>query len=317
MKRLVPLAAALVLAVSLPAAFHPPTAEDRTAALGDIASEPLALRRLLAPDDDYGLIPLPAPGDWLDRRTEPGQSYAEFVDAHPNQPDATRRIIYLLPIGDFTAGSSPSLAALRQHLADFFQLETKILPAAQIELTQFTPRVHPQTKQLQLLTSNLLEFLRHQLPPDAYCLLGITMQDLYPQASWNYVFGQASLRSRVGIFSFARFDPEFFGEVRPDDFRRLMLRRSVKVTTHEAGHMFGLAHCVYYDCALNGSNHLAESDARTLHLCPVCLRKLHHSIGFDVIKRYQDLARFYHTHGYVYDAEWCEQQVAKAKSATL
>lgn len=314
MKRLAPLAAALVFASGLSAAFNPPTAEDRAIALGDIAAESPSLRRLLAPDDDYGLIPLPGPGDWLDRHHEPGQSYAQFVASESNRPDATRRILYLLPIGDFTAGSSPSVEALRGYLADFFQLETKILPVAQADITQFKPRVHPQTKQLQILTTSLLDFLRTQLPPDAYCLLGITMQDLYPHPSWNYVFGQASLRNRVGIFSFARYDPEFFDEVRPDDFRRVMLLRSVKVTAHEAGHMFGLAHCIYYDCALNGSNSLIESDARTLHLCPVCLRKLHQSVGFDVIKRNQDLSRFYRRHGWSEAAEWCEQQVAKAKS---
>ena len=44
--------------------------------------------------------------------------------------------------------------------------------------------------------------------------------------------------------------------------------------THEIGHMFGVKHCVYYNCAMNGSNHLQESDRRTEHLCPVCLRKL-------------------------------------------
>jgi archaemetzincin len=58
------------------------------------------------------------------------------------------------------------------------------------------------------------------------------------------------------------------------------------VLEHETGHMVGLAHCIYFNCLMNGSNHLAESDRRPLHLCPVCLRKLQWSIGFDVVARY-------------------------------
>jgi archaemetzincin len=35
------------------------------------------------------------------------------------------------------------------------------------------------------------------------------MEDLYPDPAWNFVFGQASLRERVEVFSFARYDPAF------------------------------------------------------------------------------------------------------------
>lgn len=31
------------------------------------------------------------------------------------------------------------------------------------------------------------------MPKDAFCIVGITMIDLYPKDSWNFVFGQASL----------------------------------------------------------------------------------------------------------------------------
>jgi archaemetzincin len=33
------------------------------------------------------------------------------------------------------------------------------------------------------------------------------MEDLYPEPSWNFVFGQASLNERVGVYSFARYGP--------------------------------------------------------------------------------------------------------------
>lgn len=43
---------------------------------------------------------------------------------------------------------------------------------------------------------------------------------------------------------------------------------------------------------MNGSNHLDESDGRISELCPVCLRKLQHSIGFDILERYRALLKF-------------------------
>ena len=68
--------------------------------------------------------------------------------------------------------------------------------------------------------------------------------------------------------------------------------------------MFGLMHCIYFKCVLNGSNHLKESDLRPMHLCPVCLRKLQYSIGFDVIARYRDLYHFYKKTGFDDEAGW-------------
>jgi archaemetzincin len=59
------------------------------------------------------------------------------------------------------------------------------------------------------------------------------MEDLYPDPRWNFVFGQASVRDRVGVFSFARYDPVFYGESRSSRYQELLLRRSTKVLVHE------------------------------------------------------------------------------------
>ena len=89
----------------------------------------------------------------------------------------------------------------------------------------------------------------------------------------------------------------------------LLLRRSCKVLAHETGHVFGLAHCTYFSCLMNGSNHLVESDRRPLHLCPVCLRKLQWSIGFDVLKRYTELERLNRTNGFMDEAGWLSRRI--------
>lgn len=300
------------------AVFSPPTHAERVAALGELSGVASSLRCLLEPDDDFGLIPLPGPGDWLTSHIEPGQTFDDFVAERPQRPDAARRVIYLLPIGDFSGTGAPPVETLRRYAAAFFQMETRVLTADALDVMQFEPRVNPQTHQLQILTTSILAYLKTRLPADAFCLLGVTWQDLYPHPSWNFVFGQASLRDRVGIYSFARYAPDFATgqSENADDDPALMLRRSCKVLSHETGHMFGLAHCIYYDCVLDGSNNLREADARTVHLCPVCLRKLQHSVGFDPVKRYRELAAFYRDQGWSEDAAWCEAQVAKAVAAS-
>ena len=60
--------------------------------------------------------------------------------------------------------------------------------------------------------------------------------------------------------------------------------------THEICHMFGIKHCIYYLCALNGSMHAEEAASRPAHLCPVCLLKLHRCLHFEIGQRYSLLA---------------------------
>lgn len=57
--------------------------------------------------------------------------------------------------------------------------------------------------------------------------------------------------------------------------------------THEIGHMFGIRHCQWLSCVMQGSNHLEESDRRPLDFCPICLRKLQVSVGFNIADRYK------------------------------
>ena len=82
--------------------------------------------------------------------------------------------------------------------------------------------------------------------------------------------------TQAGIFSFCRYDPTYNGDdVSSEDERdNLMLYRACKVMTHEIGHMFGIRHCIYYECGMNGSNHIQECETRPLYYCVVCLRKL-------------------------------------------
>jgi archaemetzincin len=289
-------------------AFTPPDQKTIQSAIGDVSQLPAQLQRAFAPDRNaFDSIPTPAPGDWLAVHKEQDQTFEKFKESSPNRPDATRRVIYLQPLGEFSSERSPSLEKLREFAAAFFAMEIKTLPSVSIE--NFPMRRNPFTHNPQILTTDVLRFLKTRVPADAFCVLAITMEDLYPESSWNFVFGQASLHDRVGIYSFARYDPAFYGEARTSGYESLLLRRSCKVLAHETSHMFGLTHCTFFNCLMNGSNHLAESDRRPLHLCPVCLRKLQWSIGFDVLARYNALEQFDHSAGFSDEADWLKARI--------
>jgi archaemetzincin len=294
-----------------PGRDQPMTSRDlREGAIGQTRDLPAPLRRAF---DPAPFLPLPRPGphDWLANHPEPGQPFARFVASRPSLPDDKRRRIDLLPLGEFAGKAAPRPAVLAEYARLFFGLESRLLPPVRLADLSVTSRVNRDTGKRQYLSPEILDALHQRLRPDAHCLLAITMEDLYPEPSWNFVFGQASPGHRVGVYSFARYDPAFHGEPRGAGYKRAMLRRSLNVMVHEVGHMFGLEHCIYFRCVLNGSNHLAEADARPMHLCPVCLRKLHHAAGFDPAARYRKLAQFYRRHGLADQARFAAQRAAE------
>ena len=128
----------------------------------------------------------------------------------PNQPGRNRKKIYLQPLGQFPNGQVPLVESLREYAGAYFAMEVEVLPHLALNDNNITTRINQYTKNRQILTGDVLAILRQNLPADAYCVLAITMDDLY---------------------------------------------------------------------------HLKESDSRPLHLCPVCLRKLQYSIGFEIVAR--------------------------------
>jgi archaemetzincin len=112
-----------------------------------------------------------------------------------------------------------------------------------------------------------------------------------------------------------RADPLFWNEETGEGTKTLVLQRAAKVLTHETGHMFGFAHCTHFECNMNGSNNLPEPDGAPMHLCPVCLRKLHHGLGFDPGARYQRLSEFYLAHELKEEARWLENRLNAIREA--
>lgn len=291
--------------------FQAPGEAERREATGPVTGLPEVMQRAFDAGRDFERLKPPRPGDWLAEHRERGQTYEEFVNARHHRPEGARRKIYLQALGPFAPDRSPSMESLREYAEAFFAGEVVVLPplALEGEGQEFTTRINQITRKRQLHAGDVLHFLWRNLPSDAYCILAVTMEDLYPDPAWNYVFGQASLTERVGVYSFARYDPAFYGERRDADYRKILLMRSCKVLSHEMAHMFGLEHCIYFCCIMNGSNHLKESDERPFHPCPVCLRKLQHSIGFDIVDWHRNLSLVYRKQGLGAEATWVRDRL--------
>lgn len=277
-------------------------------ALGSLEGLPTLLQRAFSPDTDFEPLPPPGPHDWLSVAREPGQTFDRFVQTATNRPDRIRRRLYLRPVGDVTPEQQRLLDHLRMFASAFFVHDVGCLPALAAG-AGVRVRRNRYTGNAQLNTRDILARLAEAVPADAWAVLAVASCDLYPQENWNFVFGEALLDDRVGVFSVARYHPAFYGQPATDP--TLVLRRSCKVLAHEACHMLGMLHCIYFNCLMNGSNHLAESDRRPLHLCPVDLRKLHWALGFDLVERYRRLLAFWQETGVADEAAWVERRLAK------
>ena len=104
-----------------------------------------------------------------------------------------------------------------------------------------------------------------------YSIIAITFTDITPSDEWNFVFGQARIMERMGVFSFARYDPVF--EMNNDEMEYYLsklqvqqqkqkgavqtkpcfsvedmplFKRCLQVCCHEIAHLFAIKHCIYY-----------------------------------------------------------------------
>jgi len=256
----------------------------------------------------------PAPGEWLDQHYERGQSYQEYVRSKPVRPDRapsagwSRRTIYVQPLGSFTGTQRKVIRLASEYMEAYFNLPVKVLDDLPLSLIPAKARrVHPSWKVPQILSTYVLdEVLAPRLPKDAVAYIAFTASDLWPGEGWNFVFGQASLGDRVGVWSLYRYgDPD-----QSDAAFRLFLLRTIKVGTHETGHMFSMQHCTLYECNMCGSNHLREADRCPLWLCPVCLAKLCFAAGADPVKRYERLAAFCKANGLQREQEFFEKSLS-------
>ncbi len=283
-----------------------------TEAIGPISKLTPEVQRMMDPE---GFLELgtPQPGEWRYEHRETPQSFDAWIRSKPNMPYEGRNTIYLLPLGEFPP-DAPELVSMTKIVHAYFTLEVKLLPAVPLAEVVAKKRIHGGTKKPQLLAPDVLDWLEKRVPDDAFALMAVTMTDLYPEESWNFVFGMASFEDRVGVQSFARQDPAFVGDKRTAGWQVLARRRATWTVIHEVAHMFGMHHCQYYQCVIGGSNSQEEADRAPLHACPVCMHKLWAAIEFDPVKRERELAATLRALGITDEAEWSEHRTSWIKT---
>ncbi|KAK3718285.1 hypothetical protein QZH41_010095, partial [Actinostola sp. cb2023] len=260
----------------------------------------------------------------------------DFQKLHYRQRKRIRqKRIYMLPIGPFPDFVSAKIPCLKSSLFEllckfvsnfYLGFEVELLDVVNVNEIQCKTRIHGGTGTRQILVADVLSFLRQSLPKDAFSIVGITWEDLYPSDDWNFVLGEASSVDGCAAMSFGHYEPadsqkmyssgnkncpencmkssrkgcddfnfkngkEFNSNSRHQDDAEDKVD-GPKVISHELGHVFGITHCVYFACAMNESSSVLEAVNQPLFLCPVCLRKVQRAAGFDVTERYLKLRDF-------------------------
>lgn len=255
----------------------------------------LRLRPLHRPMDP------PEPGDWLLEHRETGQSFAQYLAESPVTARGERRVLYVQPLGDFTPTQRRLVEATAAYLGHHYGVPVRTLPDVPLDAVPARARrIDGFTGQPQLLTTWILdEVLPPRLPADGLAVLALSATDLWPGRGWNFVFGQASLSERVGVWSLARNgDPDAGGS----GYREALLR-TLKTAVHETGHMLSIRHCTAFECGMCGSNSRPESDRRPLAFCPECEAKVWWATGADPVARFEALAAWCRAQGLAPEAD--------------
>ena len=245
------------------------------------------------------------PGDWLERFPEGGQTFRQYVQARGRTPLKDEyQTIYVQPLGEFDETQQRLVEQTVEFMGHFFGMPVQSLEARPLGDIPETARRMRHDEEQVLSTWIMHDILKPQRPDDAVAVIGLVTCDLWP-GDLNWVFGQASLRDRVGVWSLHRNGDPHESEAA----YRLCLRRTLKTAVHETGHMLGIPHCSAYECCMNGSRSREESDRQPLEFCPECQPKIWWTCGTDAIKRCQALAAFATKNGLTDEATVWKRQL--------
>lgn len=262
--------------------IEPPMTDERAQKLVKIKDSVAPFFKPMGEPDDY---------DWLASFKEPGQTFEQYVVGNPTLPTATRRVIYIQPMGEFTPTQQKVLALVADYMDAFYNLPVKLNPTVRLDdVPAYMQRKNSTRFPRQIRTTYFLDtILPPLLPDDAAAFLCFTNEDLYPGDDWYFVFGQASLERRVGVWSLNRLgEPD-----KSDKDYKKFLARTLKIAMHETGHMFTMMHCTKYECLMSGTNNLNETDRRPLDVCPECMAKIAWAMNYEPSQRYRNLAEFW------------------------
>jgi archaemetzincin len=258
-----------------------------------VASPAQPAPQAAADDEGFEKLGPAKPGEWRSSFHEAPQSFEQYVAGPLNRRSEKRTTFYIQPLGGAATRYREMLERMRAHSEAYFGVPAKVLaPIPMIEETY-------RAERRQYNASQIIQHLTGQVPDDALVFIGITEKDLY-SSGLNFVFGEASLHFRCGVYSLTRYET--------DDLP-LFTRRSLQLASHESGHILSIHHCVTYSCVMQGGNSLAECDRQPLHLCPIDLQKVLWNTGVERNDRYRRLEALYREWGCKNEADWVSKRL--------
>lgn len=251
----------------------------------------------------------PISGEWLAEHKEKGQTYLEYKNINPIGKTEQRFKLYIQPIGFFSNEEKSIMVLTSDYLSRFYNMPVEILDSISTNVIPLNKqRQHDGMHQInaKFVLDSVLEPI---IPNDAAAYIAFSNKDLYPSEDRNFVFGLGSIKKRVGVYSSYRYG-------NPSASRKeyqKCLYRTLKVASHELGHMFSIKHCTEYECLMNGSNSLEESDLKPIYMCPVDLMKVGDISDLDEIYRFQKLQEFWGNIGFNKEAEYYKKAINSLK----
>lgn len=233
----------------------------------------------------------PKDGEWLVDHPETGQSFKEYIHLKPLGATNERTKMYLAILSEMDSNQIEITLKAQEYLSVFYACEVE-LTTIDVDYQNIPSQYfrYNEKEEIQVLTDFFLkQLLVDNLPRDAFAMIGCTTYDIFPDPQWNFVFGQASLNNRVGVWSMRRLG-------NPTDYPEMTdkaIIRNLKISSHETGHILSMKHCINYDCIMNGSAQIYETDNKPVYLCPECLGKVDYNRGFNLQERFQNLKTFW------------------------
>lgn len=249
-------------------------------------------------------------------------SFEDFIKLNPNRVDSVKKIIYLLPFGNMKPEVEAILKNEISYFSAFFQLEVKMLQSIPYDsikkLESIKTRLVPADDYLhfskmkgevpnlreQIQASSFMEVvIKKNKPKDAIAVLGITEHDIY-NPNYNYLFGISELRDGVGLVSTFRlidYGPQTKYNIR-------------KVISKQIVNMFSIANVKDYKCVLNYHINYEQLVEGEFSLSPRALEKLKYSIGFNYLKRFEDLEAFWENEQNITQVNYYKECVKRLKN---